>query len=226
MGGDLASLRLDPSARGPNLAQAWINHLRRQQERAADAEESSAASSQEQHASITALPASEAQTEADEDNLLPDPLSMIMQLRTRPISQEQLVAEVKGIYAGLVPVENKCIEICGSVPTSLSNDQYAALLKIFCSLIKEHYDFFLASHHAVASPALRNLAKKYNMARRMWAHGILAFLELLRKRLPESQECMWSFIHWSYSAMALLDETVPQFRSTWVECKGDIARYG
>ncbi|KAH0443537.1 hypothetical protein CcaCcLH18_00850 [Colletotrichum camelliae] len=35
----------------------------------------------------------------------------IKQPETRPISQEQLVAEVKGIYAGLVMVESKCIEV-------------------------------------------------------------------------------------------------------------------
>ncbi len=35
---------------------------------------------------------------------------LIKQPETRPISQEQLVAEVKGIYAGLVMVESKCIE--------------------------------------------------------------------------------------------------------------------
>lgn len=33
---------------------------------------------------------------------------------TKPISQEQLVAEVKGIYAGLVMVESKCIEVDGA----------------------------------------------------------------------------------------------------------------
>jgi len=33
------------------------------------------------------------------------------QPETRPISQEQLVAEVKGIYAGLLMVEAKCIEV-------------------------------------------------------------------------------------------------------------------
>jgi hypothetical protein len=36
---------------------------------------------------------------------------IILQPETRPISQEQLVAEVKGIYAGLVMVEAKCIEV-------------------------------------------------------------------------------------------------------------------
>ncbi|KAF7939412.1 hypothetical protein EAE99_001217 [Botrytis elliptica] len=39
-----------------------------------------------------------------------DEYTIILQPETRPISQEQLVAEVKGIYAGLVMVEAKCIE--------------------------------------------------------------------------------------------------------------------
>ncbi|KAF5639562.1 uncharacterized protein FTJAE_4900 [Fusarium tjaetaba] len=36
---------------------------------------------------------------------------MMQHPETRPISQEQLVAEVKSIYAGLVMVETKCIEV-------------------------------------------------------------------------------------------------------------------
>jgi len=36
---------------------------------------------------------------------------IVAQQETQPISQEQLVAEVKGIYAGLVMVEAKCIEV-------------------------------------------------------------------------------------------------------------------
>ena len=39
---------------------------------------------------------------------------LIKQPETRPISQEQLVAEVKGIYAGLVMVESKAIEVDNS----------------------------------------------------------------------------------------------------------------
>jgi hypothetical protein len=40
-----------------------------------------------------------------------DSYGIILQPETRPISQEQLVAEVKGIYVGLVMVEAKCIEV-------------------------------------------------------------------------------------------------------------------
>ena len=36
---------------------------------------------------------------------------MLLQPDTRPISYDQLVMEVKGIYAGLVMVEAKCIDI-------------------------------------------------------------------------------------------------------------------
>ena len=37
--------------------------------------------------------------------------TMLLQPETRPITQEQLVNEVKGIYAGLVMVEKKCVEV-------------------------------------------------------------------------------------------------------------------
>jgi hypothetical protein len=40
-----------------------------------------------------------------------EPPKIVRQPETRPISQEQLVAEVKGIYAGLVMVEGKCIQV-------------------------------------------------------------------------------------------------------------------
>jgi hypothetical protein len=40
-----------------------------------------------------------------------DEPKILKQPETGPISPEQLVAEVKGIYAGLVMVENKCIEV-------------------------------------------------------------------------------------------------------------------
>jgi hypothetical protein len=37
--------------------------------------------------------------------------TLLLQPETRPITQEQLVNEVRGIYAGLVMVERKCIEV-------------------------------------------------------------------------------------------------------------------
>ncbi|KAK6594612.1 telomerase-binding protein EST1A protein [Botrytis cinerea] len=139
--------------------------------------------------------------------------NIILQPETRPISQEQLVAEVKGIYAGLVMVEAKCIEVDnkqatlvqGDPPTQprLNNEQWQALI----------------------APALRRLASKYAMPARMWRHGIHSFLELLRHRLPASLDHMLAFIYLAYSMMALLYETVPAFEDTWIECLGDLGRY-
>jgi hypothetical protein len=161
---------------------------------------------------------------------------IMLQPETRPISQEQLVAEVKGIYAGLVMVEAKCIDVdnkqaalaqadSGTTPPKLNNEQWQALIALHRTLLHEHHDFFLASQHPSASPALRRLASKYAMPARMWRHGIHSFLELLRHRLPASLDHMLAFIYLAYSMMALLYETVPAFEDTWIECLGDLGRY-
>ncbi len=159
--------------------------------------------------------------------------SILLQPETRPISQEQLVNEVKGIYAGLVMVEKKCVEIDNQQAQNqaegrqvkLSHEQWQALIALHRTLLHEHHDFFLASQHPSASPALRRLAAKYAMPARMWRHGIHSFLELLRHRLPDSLDHMLAFIYLAYSMMALLKESVPAFEDTWIECLGDLARY-
>ncbi|OHW95090.1 hypothetical protein CSPAE12_06270 [Colletotrichum incanum] len=156
---------------------------------------------------------------------------MIQQPETRPISQEQLVAEVKGIYAGLVTVESKCMEADNAQGSTkdtspkLNNEQWQALIALHRTLLYEHHDFFLASQHPSASPGLRRLASKYAMPAWMWRHGIHSFLELLRHRLPTSLEHMLTFIYLAYSMMAVLYETVPTFEDTWIECLGDLGRY-
>ncbi|KAF8467428.1 hypothetical protein BDZ91DRAFT_793776 [Kalaharituber pfeilii] len=192
--------------------------------------------------SNTPLPhSSEQPLETTEDGSIPedDPrLQMVRQPETRPISGDQLLSEVKGIYAGLVMVEAKCVEVDGKQaaqakameqeglkPPKLTNEQWQALIALHRTLLHEHHDFFLASQHPSASAALRRLAAKYAMPARMWRHGIHSFLELLRHRLPHSMEHMLTFIYLAYSIMALLYETVPAFEETWIECLGDLGRY-
>ncbi|KAG7403607.1 hypothetical protein Forpe1208_v016282 [Fusarium oxysporum f. sp. rapae] len=156
---------------------------------------------------------------------------MMGQPKTRPISEDQLVVEVEGIYEGLAQVETKCIEVDNAQSSNtdanskLNNEQWQALIALHRALLHEHHDFFLASQHPSASPALRRLASKYAMPARMWRHGIHSFLELLRHRLPASLEHMLTFLYLAYSMMALLYETVPAFEDTWIECLGDLARY-
>ena len=166
----------------------------------------------------------------------PDELEpkLLLQPETKAISHDQLVTEVRGIYAGLVMVEAKCIDVDEKQLSAaldkhsssrLNPEQWQALIALHKTLLHEHHDFFLASQHPSASSALSHLAAKYSMPARMWKHGIHAFLEVLRHRLPESLDHMLAFIYIAYSMMALLFETVPTFEDTWIECLGDIARY-
>ena len=72
--------------------------------------------------------------------------SILLQPDTRPITAEQLVNEVKGIYSGLVMVEKKCVEIIAqrsSTGGKLSNDQWQALIALHRTLLHEHHDFFV-----------------------------------------------------------------------------------
>lgn len=79
---------------------------------------------------------------------------LLFQPATRPISQEQLVAEVKGIYAGLVMVEAKCIDVDegqSAAASNLSLERRQALIALHRTLLHEYYDFILASQHPSAS---------------------------------------------------------------------------
>ena len=177
-------------------------------------------------------PESDADQEMDIDS---EPI-LLLQPETRPISHEQLVVEVKGIYAGLVMVESKCRDVDAkqlnaalakdqSRQTKLTNEQWQALIHLHKTLLQEHHDFFLASQHPSASPELSDSARRYSTPLRMWVYGIKAFLEVLRHRLPESRDHMLAFIYIAYSMVALLYETVPMFQVFWMECLGDMARY-
>ncbi|OSS48215.1 hypothetical protein B5807_07842 [Epicoccum nigrum] len=157
---------------------------------------------------------------------------LLLQPASRPISQEQLATEVKSIYAGLGMVEQKCAHVdrqqaklSEEALKKMSPDHWQALIALHRTLLHEHHDFFLASQHPSASPALRRLAGKYTMPARMWKHGIHDFLEILRRGLPHTFEYMLAFIYLAYQMMALLYETVPAFEDTWIECLGDLGRY-
>ncbi len=81
--------------------------------------------------------------------------NIFLEPATRPITQEQLIAEVKGVYSGLVMVEQRCIEIdqgLASRNSKISNEQWRALIALHRTLLHEHYDFFLATQHPLACP--------------------------------------------------------------------------
>ncbi|OQE39832.1 hypothetical protein PENCOP_c006G01905 [Penicillium coprophilum] len=156
------------------------------------------------------------------------PHEMFRQPNTHTITKEQLITEVRGIYTGLVMVEKRCIKIDREQMQSkgeLSQPKWQTLVSLHRTLLYEHHDFFLASQHPSAGPVLKELADKYAMPARMWRYGVHSFLELLRLKLPGSMEYMLDFIYLSYSMITLLLESVPEFKETWIECLGDLARY-
>ena len=81
---------------------------------------------------------------------------MIQQPETRPISEEQLVEEVRGISSGLAMLEKKCMEIDWQQAPAvkkyedrytvvwISSEQLQALVKPNRELPHKHHDFFLA----------------------------------------------------------------------------------
>lgn len=139
---------------------------------------------------------------------------------------------MKNIYSDLVAVEAKCISLDTAELASDSREikvqereKWQAMMALHRTLLYEHHDFLSASQHPAASEPLQRLALKYSMPARMWKNGIHSFLEVLRRRLPDSMDYMLQFIYTAYQMIALLYETIEAFKPTWIECLGDLARY-
>ena len=103
------------------------------------------------------------------------------------------MAEVKGIYTGLVTIEDHCKAVAAyNTDFQPSSEQWQALIDLHHTLLNKHHDFFRASQHPAASDALKRLPAKYAMPARMWRYGIHSFLELLRHRLyPSLPKSHW-----------------------------------
>jgi len=97
---------------------------------------------------------------------------MLMEPDSRPISQEQLAAEVKSIYAGLTMIDSKCINVDQAQAAAMrdahkSKPEFAtghwqAQIDHLRNSLHEHHDCDLAWQHPSATPALRRLAGKYS----------------------------------------------------------------
>ena len=150
---------------------------------------------------------------------------IISQPETRPVTLEQLVAEVNASDAGLCMLEAKCIEYDGIQKTELlGQEQYQVLVTLHESLLGQYYDLFASSWHPSADEDLHRLAPK-DSAVRMWKHGIHGFLELLRRGLPDTADHLRTFINHAYSIMTLLCREVPALENTWIEYLGDLSEY-
>ncbi|KAF7894675.1 uncharacterized protein EAF01_010125 [Botrytis porri] len=159
---------------------------------------------------------------------------IMLQFKTRHISQKQLIVEARGLYAGLQMVAAKCIEVDeklailqgdSPVPEPLNDKQWNALNELHHTLIYAFYDLFQVLQHPSASLALQTLPSKHFLPGRMWRHAIHSFLEVLRARLPTSHDNMIAFMNSTYSMLGIFYETVPAFQDVWIECLGDLGRF-
>jgi hypothetical protein len=146
---------------------------------------------------------------------------MSLQSDTRPISQDQLIAEVKGIYAGLVTVKSErtgvdtkqakqaeCMQ--GKESIKLSDNQWQITIAGHRTSFHEHH----VSQHPAASPAVG--------LRRPDFHSL--FDAILVLSFQDSLDDMLVFAYLCYSIQSLLFEAVDMFEETWGECSGDLGR--
>ncbi|KAL2264998.1 hypothetical protein VTJ83DRAFT_7508 [Remersonia thermophila] len=137
---------------------------------------------------------------------------MIKEPDIRPIPSGQVVTQVKGMFTDLNTVTAKTRSI--DEAWQLFRAKHA-LVALHRTLLHEHHEFFLASQHPSASPALRNLAAKYAMlARKRRYHSVIIhdFLDLLQHSELDSLE------------PALLAITLPAFEDAWIKRLGDPGR--
>jgi gag-polyprotein putative aspartyl protease len=93
---------------------------------------------------------------------------IVLQPETRSISLEQLVAEVKGIYAGLVMVEAKCIEVDNK---QAALDQARLIIKQRQALIAATQESISAPLEPITNATSRRGIKGKVKGRNIWALG-------------------------------------------------------
>jgi hypothetical protein len=149
-----------------------------------------------------------------------------------PISREQLAAEVKSLYAGLTLVESKCIHVDKAQAEAMrygdsriSNDHWQALIALHKTLLHEYHDFFLASQHPRASPALRQLASKYAMPTRMWKRGIQTILALFRLNRNGRAEHIQEFLCDTMHIMNMFQENLPGMADDWNKIEAALSEF-
>ncbi|KDQ62457.1 hypothetical protein JAAARDRAFT_54406 [Jaapia argillacea MUCL 33604] len=78
--------------------------------------------------------------------------------------------------------------------------------------------------------SLCNIPQKYNIIMRLWTHAFNKLLENLRRascRSPIAFKHLQEFIYYAYTFYTglLEEQTLAAYRSNWLECLGDLARY-
>ncbi|KAB8213474.1 hypothetical protein BDV33DRAFT_210171 [Aspergillus novoparasiticus] len=138
-----------------------------------------------------------------------------------------IASAIRERYDELVRVEKQCIDGQERIRQGqvVARHQWQALVVLHRNLLERHYDLFMLSQHRSANLVWNELSEEH-MATRIWRYGIHRFLHQLYCRLPDSLEYMLTYIYLAYSMLTLLLQTVPALEQAWVECLGNLSRYG
>lgn len=129
---------------------------------------------------------------------------------------------IKDIYKKLVELEANCRNI--DEPEDHDTADEVTMLELrnrmglHVDLLWKHFELLTLLFQPLAPPSLRDLATQYNMPRRLYTHGIRAFLEKFTLLLPQSQGFMITFIGLARIIVYPIRDAVPSFDSVWREC--------
>lgn len=130
------------------------------------------------------------------------------------VSQEQLIAEVKGIYADLHVVQMQCAEIDSFQNTMsladavhFNQEQWEAMAACLRETLRGHHESFLRSPLPSAKSALVRVLSKHIMPLRLWVDGTYnPFKDMRDDDVPSDLKHMLSLISLSYSMAALMND--------------------
>ncbi|MCJ1441215.1 MAG: hypothetical protein MMC23_001701 [Stictis urceolatum] len=91
-------------------------------------------------------------------------------------------------------------------------------------LLIAYANLLLATQHPNAPPAVGRFGSRYSIVGRLWTHGIIEFLGIIKSQLPRSLIQARSYIYFANRVVGVLLERATSFEFTWLECLGDLSR--
>ncbi|KAG5292959.1 hypothetical protein I7I48_05201 [Histoplasma ohiense] len=164
-------------------------------------------------------------------NADPEPPQFTTMIRERRINEtpqpNKLLSESAKLHEAISGIELTCAVEAAKIQAleKLTAQQWSNLIMCHQRLIHHHHDLYVCTQYPTTWGDLFKLPVAHKMPPRMLHHGIYAFLEVMKSRLPESRNYMIQFLQHVYDLIQVLVESAPRFKNMWLECLGDLAAY-
>lgn len=145
-----------------------------------------------------------------------------------PLDYQNTVQALQNIYSTISELEARqkiSFEQLNSAPVELfDEEEWNAFNKQQAQLVVLYSDFM---HYAYCPSEkvsqTKRLVNKYKIPSRLWNHGILHYVEALRKRAPRSKSLLARFVIHCMSLLMLFTEPIYESRHIWIESLGDLS---